>query len=300
MKILYLTPSGTKEDLYSADRKSYDFDSICNRIKKGIINNFKDIEITFPKDILVNEEYILDEKLVGYDLFLCDLTTYNPNISYIAGVVQGMSKPIIYFSSSDNIVLQSVRHRNVLKYSEATLENEFRKGLNDLIEIVKKDPSKFIIPKKNKIIKPRAFISYSHNDKEYLDRLLIHLKPLEKNGLIDIWQDSKIKTGELWKDEIDKALSKTNIVILMISADFMASDFIVNNELPPLLSKAEVKGTKIVPVVLSHCRFSREPTLNRFQAANSPDKPLSIMTKNEREAIYDKVASEIEDALKNA
>jgi hypothetical protein len=77
----------------------------------------------------------------------------------------------------------------------------------------------------------------------------------------------------------------------------MASDFIVDNELPPLLSKAEVKGTKIVPVVLSHCRFSREPSLNRFQAVNQPSEPLSLMNVDEREAIYDKLASDIESAL---
>lgn len=166
-----------------------------------------------------------------------------------------------------------------------------------MIERVKKDPTNFVIEKKTSSRKPKAFISYSHTNKEYLDRLMVHLKPLERNGLIDVWQDTKIKIGDRWKDEIDKALSEANIAILMISADFMASDFIVDNELPPLLSKAEVKGTKIVPVVLSHCRFSREPSLNRFQAVNQPSEPLSLMNVDEREAIYDKLASDIESAL---
>jgi hypothetical protein len=80
----------------------------------------------------------------------------------------------------------------------------------------------------------------------------------------------------------------------------MASDFIVENELPPILSNAEVNGTKIIPVILSHCRFSREPTLNRFQAANLPSEPLSTASQEERESIYDKLASEIESALTDA
>ena len=126
---------------------------------------------------------------------------------------------------------------------------------------------------------------------------MVHLKPLEKKGLIDVWQDTNIKTGDRWREIIDKALSEANIAILMISADFLASDFIIKNELTPILSKAEVKGTKIVPLIVSHCRFSREPTLNRFQAANQPSQPLSLMSEDEREAIYDKLASDIESAL---
>ena len=126
---------------------------------------------------------------------------------------------------------------------------------------------------------------------------MVHLKPLERKGLIEIWSDSTIKTGDKWEEKIYKALLESNIAILLISADFMASDFIVENELPPLLSKAEAEGTKILPLIISPCRFSREPTLHRFQAANSPSKPLSKINENERESIYDKIAEDIESAL---
>lgn len=120
-----------------------------------------------------------------------------------------------------------------------------------------------------------------------------------KKGLVDIWSDKKIKTGDQWKVEIETALTESSISILLISADFMASDFIIENELPPILAKAEVKGTKILPVIVSPCRFSREPSLNRFQAANSPNEPLSGMSDVQREVIFDQLASDIERSLDN-
>ncbi len=138
------------------------------------------------------------------------------------------------------------------------------------------------------------FISYSHRDKEYLDRLMVHLKPLERKGLIDTWVDTRLLAGDKWKTEIEKALNNARIAILLISADFLASDFIVDNELPPLLQAAEDKGTLILPVILKPCRFTREKTISQFQAINPPDDPLSLSEENERELIYDTIAQRIE------
>jgi len=148
-----------------------------------------------------------------------------------------------------------------------------------------------------KVTTPRGkniFISYSHNDSEYLDRLMVHLKPLQRQGIIDPWVDTRLLAGDRWKTEIEKSLNSAKAAILLISADFLASDFIIENELPPLLSNAEKKGTLIIPVILKPCRFLREATLNIFQAINSPDTPLSSMDENEKELIYDTVSQRIE------
>ena len=140
-----------------------------------------------------------------------------------------------------------------------------------------------------------VFISYSHQDKEFLSRLIVHLKPLERAGLIDTWDDTNLKAGDNWKNEIAKALSKSAIGILLVSADFMASDFIIDNELPPLLRTAEDKGTTIIPVILKPCRFNRDSNLKHFQAANDPNTPLILMTYGEREIVYDEVAKRVEE-----
>jgi hypothetical protein len=144
---------------------------------------------------------------------------------------------------------------------------------------------------------PKAFISYCHTDKAYLDRLLVHLKPLAKSDAIDAWVDTRLKAGDRWKEAIESALNSASIAILLISADFLASDFIVDNELPPLLAKAQVNGTRILPILVSPSRFVREASLNVYQAVNAPSEPLSLMKHDEREVVYDKVAQEIESAL---
>jgi hypothetical protein len=148
--------------------------------------------------------------------------------------------------------------------------------------------------KKTPIPKNKVFISYSHTDSEYLNRLLIHLKPLIKKGVIDLWVDSKLKVGEKWQVKIEEALQSASVAILLISADFLASDFIIDNELPPLLNAADVNGTKIIPVVIKPCRFTRHQELSSFQAINAPDKPLMGLTEFEKETIYDKIAEWVE------
>lgn len=145
-----------------------------------------------------------------------------------------------------------------------------------------------------------VFISYSHNDREYLDRLLIHLKPLEKEGLIDVWADTRLRAGDQWSAEIDQALDRAAVAILLVSADFLASDFITENELPPLLVKAQEQGTGIIPVIIKPCRFARDKNLQKFQAFNNPNETVVRMTSGKQEKLYDALAAEVERICKNA
>lgn len=145
----------------------------------------------------------------------------------------------------------------------------------------------------------KIFVSYSHKDAEYLERLMVHLKPLQKQGSIDVWTDSRLTPGDRWKKEIDKSLKSARAAILLISADFIASDFIIENELPPILQAAEEKGTTVIPVIVKPCRFIRDRNLSLFQCINSPDQPLSLMAIDERELIYDTIAQRVEEEFAN-
>jgi len=153
------------------------------------------------------------------------------------------------------------------------------------------------LPTKGATKGKKIFISYSHKDHSYLERLMVHLKPLEKQGLIDPWVDTRLLAGDKWKKEIEKALKSAKVGVLLISADFLASDFIIDNELPPMLQTAEEAGTLIIPVILKPCRFTREKTLREFQAVNAPDEPLCLLDENEREFVYDSIAQRIEDSF---
>jgi hypothetical protein len=125
-----------------------------------------------------------------------------------------------------------------------------------------------------------AFISYSHADQVWLQRIKVHLRSLERDHGIAIWQDTNLRGGQRWRQEIDQALAKAKVAILLVSPDFLASDFIHENELPPLLEAAEQEGLVILPIIISACAFHRSQ-LSEFQAINTPDTPLDSLTPSE-------------------
>jgi hypothetical protein len=141
----------------------------------------------------------------------------------------------------------------------------------------------------------RIFVSYSHADADWLKRLQVHLKPLERAGTIEWWDDTRILSGMDWKTEIRKALAAAHIGVLLVSADFVASDFIANHELPNLLAAAQDRGLMILSLIVGPSRFKRMPELSRFQAVNDPDRPLIGLSKAEQEAELLKLANRIED-----
>jgi TIR domain len=143
----------------------------------------------------------------------------------------------------------------------------------------------------------QVFVSYSHKDRKWLDRLLVHLKPLQRSGILDLWEDKRLKPGMLWKEEIAEAVETAQVAILLISADFLASDFVMDDELPNLLAAAQERGMLIMPVIVAPSRFSKMDSLNRFQALNPPEVPLSRMTPHGREELMVLLANEIEEAL---
>lgn len=145
--------------------------------------------------------------------------------------------------------------------------------------------------------KTKIFISYSHADNEYHNRLMMHLKVLKKYvGGFEEWSDQKIHAGAHWKQEISKALHEANIAILLVSTDFLASDFIQNNELPPILKKAENDNTTILCLLVKPSMFLGSG-LDEFQAINKPEKTLEDMKESERERTYLSLMGEIKRIL---
>jgi hypothetical protein len=143
----------------------------------------------------------------------------------------------------------------------------------------------------------QIFISYSHQDTDWLKRLRVHMKPLEVKYGVDVWDDTRIKSGSKWRKEIKEAIQSARVALLLVSADFIASDFIRTDELPPLLNAAGQGGTTILPVIVSPCRYEQEESLSQFQSVNPPSRPLTGMTKHEQEEIFVKVANDIEKVL---
>lgn len=140
---------------------------------------------------------------------------------------------------------------------------------------------------------PKLFVSYSHKDKKWLKRLKVHLKALERDGTIDVWDDTDIKMGDVWDEEIEEGLKGAKAAILLVSADFLASDYIAHEELKVLL-EAEQQGLLILMVILRPCILGK---LSRFQSVNDPANPLEGMTKVEQEAVFVRLVEGVKEAL---
>jgi len=145
--------------------------------------------------------------------------------------------------------------------------------------------------------KNKVFISYCHKDKKFLDELLTHLKPIERSGQLTSWSDKKIEPGSKWFDEIEKELSVAKVAVLLVTANFLASNFIHEHELMPLLKKAAEGGVRILWIPVRACSYKDTP-INKYQAISSPDKPLAQM-KAERDKAWVLICEKIQQAVAN-
>ncbi|MDZ4706679.1 MAG: TIR domain-containing protein [Saprospiraceae bacterium] len=145
-------------------------------------------------------------------------------------------------------------------------------------------------------IKNNIFISYSRHDKHWLERFRTFIKPLTRSSLFDVWDDSKINPGENWRDAIEKALEEAQIAILLVTPNFLASDFIANEELPKILKKASNDGLIIYWLYISHCLYE-ETELVSFQAAHDLNESIDSLKEPEQDKIFVSIGKKIKNIL---
>ncbi len=138
----------------------------------------------------------------------------------------------------------------------------------------------------------QVFISYSHADSDWLKRLQTMLAPLQRQGTLDVWADTRIQPGQLWKEEIEKALARAKVAVLLVSPDFLASEFIARHEFPTLLEAASKEGLIILWVPVRHSLYE-ETDIARYQAAYDPRTPLSTLTAAEQDAALVQIAKKL-------
>jgi hypothetical protein len=146
------------------------------------------------------------------------------------------------------------------------------------------------------VAKDQVFISYSHKNKRWRDDLVTTLKPYLRDGSIVSWSDEQITAGSKWFREIKSALANTRVAVLLVTPNFLASDFIHEYELGTLLKEAEQGGVKILWVPVYDSGY-KKTALKNYQAVLDPKKPLAGMSKAKRDQAWVKVCEEIEKAL---
>ena len=248
----------------------------------------------------ISNQVTLQGLIKGSTAIVAYITGSDSDVMYPIGLAQALSKPIITVANSFTDIPRSLEAIECIILSNFDTIDSFMDKISHIVGNVIKHPNRYsyeaALEEKNK--KQTIFISYSHNDKEHLERLLIHLAPLKKQGMLDLWVDTHLRAGDKWKLEIQKALDRATVAVLIVSADFLASDFVVENELPPLLRGAEEKGVRIIPFIAKPCRFTRDGNLKHFQSINDPKEALVLLDVGQREKIFDAVCAEVERYLK--
>jgi hypothetical protein len=140
----------------------------------------------------------------------------------------------------------------------------------------------------------RLFLSYSHQDKKYVEELRKALKPSERNGLIQAWYDGEITAGEEWKPLIERRLKDADVIVCQLSRDFLNSDFCVLTELEAALQRREANEAELVAYLLHDCDWKEVAKLAKFQILPSEAKPIDEW-KNKH-----KYWTEIADGIKEA
>ena len=149
----------------------------------------------------------------------------------------------------------------------------------------------------------KIFISYAHAAEVqtgWVAQIRTQLNVANRRD-IEVWDDSRIGPGQKWKDEIEKAIRKTRVAVLVITAEFLASDFIRNSELPLLLEAAEAQGATILCVYGSDTAILGDALrLLDYQFLNGRERPLQAMSTSERDLVFRRLAEAVHKEMNPA
>ena len=139
----------------------------------------------------------------------------------------------------------------------------------------------------------RVFLSYAHADEPWRKHVAQQLGVLEKQGLLDLWDDRKICAGKDWYTELHAEMSSARVAILLISSAFLTSDFILREEVPKLFDKHHEGGMTLFPLVVKPCAWQEVPWLAGLQLRPPEGKAVSLLRGAKRDEALSIVAREV-------
>jgi hypothetical protein len=120
----------------------------------------------------------------------------------------------------------------------------------------------------------KVFFSYSREDERLRDELAKHLRILEREKVIESWHDRQILAGSPWEKQIDDHLRQAQIILMLVSPDFLASDYCWDVEIKLAMERHDRKDATVVPVILRPCDWTSSP-LGTLQAVPKNAKPVT-------------------------
>ncbi len=198
-------------------------------------------------------------------------------------------KELFVMEAAGEIELKKVIAGKVERLKIAELLN----GVNFEDERTRRRDRSLVRPEAELMDRLRLFYSYSHKDEDLRNQLETHLKLLERQGVIAPWHDRLIGAGEEWKGQISDNLEKAEIVLLLISSDFIASDYCYDIEMNRALQGHDAGEARVIPVILRPCDWSSAP-FGKLQALPKDGKAATMW--RPRDKAWNNVAEGIKRA----
>lgn len=141
----------------------------------------------------------------------------------------------------------------------------------------------------------RLFFSYSHRDEGLRDDLEVHLSMLKRQGLVDAFHDRRVTAGEVLDGAISGHLESADVILCLVSPDFIASEYCYSREMERALERHEAGDARVIPVILRHCEWQQTP-LKGLLATPTDGKPVRAWA--DQDEALNIVAAEIRKAVK--
>lgn len=119
----------------------------------------------------------------------------------------------------------------------------------------------------------KLFYSYAHEDEALRERLEVHLKLLKRQGILQDWHDRAIGAGSEWAEQISTHLESADLILLLISPDFIASDYCWDIELKRAMERHEAGEARVIPIILRETDWTGAP-FGKLQALPKDAKPV--------------------------
>ncbi len=143
---------------------------------------------------------------------------------------------------------------------------------------------------------PRLFLSYSHQDEKHKAEFSKHLSPLLENGSILSWDDRKLVMGETLDASLEFELMRADLVVFLISANFLSSTSCFHDELSLILERRISENVRVLPVIVKECLWKETP-FAQFVAAPRDGKPVTSFSN--KDVAWTEVAKSVQDAIKH-